>query len=81
MISNRSVSRAPNLEKPNRDSTGGSILSPLTTVDIIVCIVFPFAGIVVGLVRAVQRRPGAKKMLGLSALVMVIAFVLRFGVA
>ena len=69
------------LEKARGATIKGSALSPLTTGDIIVCIVFPFAGVIVGLVRAIRRKPGALQMLGWSLLVIVIAVAVCFGMS
>jgi len=52
-----------------------SILHPLTTADILICVLLPGIGFILGLVRLISRRPGAVKMLGLSSL-FIMAIIL-----
>jgi len=50
----------------------------LTWVDVIVCILFPIVGIIVGIVRLIQGKRTAGKMIGLSLVVILIVVLLKF---
>ena len=54
-----------------------TLLSPLSTTDLMLCFFFAPIGIIVGLVRAAQRKPGAWKMVGISALMILLVLVLQ----
>ena len=49
----------------------------LTTVDWVICVLFSTIGCVVGIVRLIQGKPSAGKMLGMSVLFLVIWIAVR----
>jgi len=49
----------------------------LTTVDWVICVLLSTIGCVVGIVRLIQGKPNAGKMLGMSVLFLVIWIVVR----
>jgi len=67
----------PRLRPTATEQVAGS----LTYLELIVCILLPVAGIVIGLLRTFRRKSGATTMLTLSVLVLAAALLVLFAVS
>lgn len=57
-------------------SSKGCSVAHLTTLDIIICVFFPLIGIIIGIIRSVQKKNTAGQMISLSLLAIVVGILL-----
>jgi hypothetical protein len=60
-----------------RRKLSGEAAEDLTTVDLIVCVILPLVGLIVGGVRVIQGRSSGNRMLLLSGVMVVVQIFLR----
>ena len=64
------------ISKPSQSPADGE----LSTGDIVLCVLCSGIGCIVGIVRLIQGRPGAGKMIGLSFVFIIFWNIVRFAV-
>jgi hypothetical protein len=75
-----------NDESQNPNNPGGPIITPpapppsegLTTTDWVICVLCSGIGCIIGIIRLIQGKPNAGKMIGISILFAVIWSIVRF---
>jgi hypothetical protein len=51
----------------------------LTSVDLVVCLLFPLVGVIAGLIRLIRGDPSAARMLVISGAMLLVAILFKLG--